>query len=42
MWQGEQVTVGITKLPLIVPWASVQLAVGPGLVVAAPPLLPQS
>ena len=33
---------GITKLPLIVPWLSVQLAVGPGLVVVAPPLLPQA
>ena len=39
---GEQDTVGITKLPLIVPWLSVQLAVGPGLVVFAPPLVPQA
>jgi hypothetical protein len=40
--QGEQVTVGITKLPLMVPWLSAQLAVGPGLVVLAPPLVPQA
>jgi hypothetical protein len=32
----------MTKPPLIVPWVSVQLAVGPGFVVVAPPLLPQA